>query len=61
MLVGAWTDEIKAAYTNYANLNGPDATKMKMTIGMYMRNMARSGNPDTYKIQPNPESVFIRA
>ena len=47
-----WDQETQAAYTYYANLNGPSAINMEMAIGVGLRNLAKSKNPDAYKNQP---------
>lgn len=48
----SWDEMTKSAYTYYANLNGPDAVKMEMTIGMRLRNMARRKTSNAYNVQP---------
>lgn len=48
----SWDKETQAAYTYYSNLNGPDAVRMEVTVGMALRNMAHAKNPDAYKNQP---------
>jgi len=51
-LWNAWNSEIQMAYTYYANLNGPDAVKMGMTVGMGLSNMAKDKSGKSYDQQP---------
>ena len=47
-----WTDEVKGAYTYYANLNGPDAKKMEMCLGFALKNAYRDKSGSTYDAVP---------
>lgn len=47
-LWNSWNEEIKMAYTFYANLNGSDFSIYNRTIGMVIRNAARSKNEVDY-------------
>ena len=47
-----WTDEVKDAYTYYANLNGPDAKKMEMCLGFALKNAHRDKTGAAYDAIP---------
>lgn len=47
-----WDEKTRIAYTYYANLNGPEAVKMEITLGMALKNLSRSKEPNAYKAQP---------
>ncbi len=47
-----WDEKTRIAYTYYANLNGPEAVKMERTLGMALKNLSRSKDPNAYKAQP---------
>lgn len=51
-LWNSWDEELKMAYTVYANSNGPDAMRMEMAIGFGLKNAARSKKADVYNNQP---------
>lgn len=47
-----WDEEIQAAYTHYANLNGSEAVRMEVAVGMALRNISRKKQAGAYIIQP---------
>ena len=48
VLWNKWDDEIKTAFTFYANLNGNAFKQYSMAIGMGLRNAANSKTPFDY-------------
>ena len=47
-----WDDEVKAAYTHYANLTGPDVKLMRMKVQMGLRNATRMNKEKVYQNKP---------
>ncbi|MGE9975331.1 YecA family protein [Coprococcus catus] len=47
-----WTDEVKDAYTYYANLSGPDAKKMEICLGFALKNAHRDKTGAAYDAIP---------
>lgn len=43
-----WDDEIKMAFTFYANLKGTMFTRYNLAVGMGLRNAAKSREPFDY-------------
>lgn len=51
-LWNSWTENIRNAYTYYANLNGPEAIKMEMCLGFALKNAFRDKSGATYNRSP---------
>ena len=51
-LWNSWTEDIRRAYTYYANLNGPEAMKMEMCLGFALKNAFRDTSGATYNHLP---------
>ena len=51
-LWNSWPEDIRNAYTYYANLNGPDAIKMEMCLGFALKNAFRDKSGATYNRSP---------
>lgn len=51
-LWNSWSEEIKSAYTYYANLFGPEAVKMEVYIGFALKNAFRDRSGATYNALP---------
>jgi len=47
-----WDDEVRTAYTYYANLNGPEAKRMGIAVQMGLKNAARMNNEKVYQNKP---------
>lgn len=47
-----WDEMTQNAYKFYSNMNGPEAVKMEIMIGMGLKNMAKRNSTDAYKVQP---------
>lgn len=51
-LWSGWDDEMRNAYTYYANLNGPDAKRMGMVVQMGLKNAGKRNNEKAYQNNP---------